>query len=73
MKVVETSIPEVLIIEPQVLGDDRGYFLETFRAAFFSERGIDIEFVQDNQSRSARGTLRGSTSSISFLRASWCG
>jgi len=59
MKVVETSIPEVLIIEPQVLGDDRGYFLETFRAAFFSERGMDIEFVQDNQSRSARGTLRG--------------
>ena len=59
MKVVETSIPEVLIIEPQVLGDDRGYFLETFRASFFSERGIDIEFVQDNQSRSARGTLRG--------------
>lgn len=59
MKVVETSIPEVLIIEPQVLGDDRGYFLETFRASFFSERGMDIEFVQDNQSRSARGTLRG--------------
>ena len=59
MKITETAIPEVLLFEPTVHGDERGYFLETFRAAFFSERGLDLEFVQDNQSRSAQGTLRG--------------
>ena len=59
MKITETAIPEVLLFEPTVHGDERGYFVETFRAAFFSERGLDLEFVQDNQSRSAQGTLRG--------------
>ena len=59
MKITETAIPEVLLFEPTVHGDERGYFLETFRAAFFSERGLDLEFVQDNQSRSTQGTLRG--------------
>jgi len=59
MKITETAIPEVLIFEPTVHGDERGYFLETFRAAFFRERGLDFEFVQDNQSRSVQGTLRG--------------
>ena len=59
MKITETAIPEVLLFEPTVHGDERGYFLETFRAAFFSERGLDLVFVQDNQSRSAQGTLRG--------------
>lgn len=59
MKITETGISEVLLFEPTVHGDERGYFMETFRAAFFSERGLDLEFVQDNQSRSTRGTLRG--------------
>ena len=59
MKITETAIPEVLLFEPTVHGDARGYFMETFRAAFFSGRGLDLEFVQDNQSRSAQGTLRG--------------
>jgi len=59
MKITETAIPEVLLFEPTVHGDARGYFMETFRAAFFSERGLDLEFLQDNQSRSAQGTLRG--------------
>ena len=59
MNITETTIPEVLLFEPAVFGDARGYFMETFRAAFFTERGLDLEFVQDNQSRSAQGTLRG--------------
>ncbi len=59
MKITETAIPEVLLFEPTVHGDERGHFFETFRAAFFSDRGLDLEFVQDNQSRSAQGTLRG--------------
>ena len=59
MKISETGIPEVLLFEPTVHGDERGYFMETFRAAFFRARGLDLEFVQENQSRSAKGTLRG--------------
>jgi len=59
MKIIETSIPDVLIFEPAVHGDDRGYFMETFRHSVFAERGIDVSFVQDNQSKSVQGTLRG--------------
>ncbi len=59
MKITETRIPDVLIFEPVVHGDQRGYFMETWRRSFFEERGLDVEFVQDNQSKSARGTLRG--------------
>jgi len=59
MKISETGIPEVLLFEPTVHGDERGYFMETFRVAFFSARGLDHEFVQENQSRSTKGTLRG--------------
>ena len=59
MNITETTIPEVLLFEPAVSGDARGYFMETFRATFFTERGLDLEFVQDNQSRSVQGTLRG--------------
>jgi dTDP-4-dehydrorhamnose 3,5-epimerase len=59
MKVLPTSIPEVLIIEPEVFGDARGFFVETFRAARYAEHGIPGPFVQDNLSRSARGVLRG--------------
>ncbi|NHC08148.1 dTDP-4-dehydrorhamnose 3,5-epimerase [Azonexus fungiphilus] len=60
MKVTPTAIPDVLVIEPKVFGDDRGFFFESFNARAFSEAtGIDVEFVQDNHSRSAKGVLRG--------------
>jgi len=59
MKITETEIPEVLLFEPTVHGDDRGFFMETFRHSYFTERGLACEFVQDNHSRSKAGTLRG--------------
>ena len=54
-----TKIPEVIIIEPTVHGDERGYFMETFRAGEFAAAGIAGPFVQDNHSGSVQGTLRG--------------
>lgn len=59
MKVTETRLPGVLIIEPKVHGDARGFFLESFSAARYREAGVALEFVQDNHSRSRRGVLRG--------------
>jgi dTDP-4-dehydrorhamnose 3,5-epimerase len=59
MNVISTTIPEVLIIEPKVHGDQRGFFLETFHADRYAAHGIVGPFVQDNLSRSARGVLRG--------------
>lgn len=60
MKVIETALKGVKIIEPKVFGDDRGFFLESFQAERYREQaGIDLEFVQDNYSRSQRGVLRG--------------
>ena len=59
MKFIETSLPGVLLIEPQVFADDRGFFMETYHSDRFREHGIDATFVQDNHSRSARGVLRG--------------
>lgn len=60
MKVIETALPEVLIIEPKVFGDSRGFFYESFNARNFHEvTGLDVEFVQDNHSRSAKNVLRG--------------
>lgn len=60
MNVVETKIPGVLIIDPDVHGDHRGYFMETYSKQKYQEFGIDVEFVQDNMSFSAqKGTLRG--------------
>lgn len=59
MIITPTAIPDVLLLEPAVHGDERGYFMETFRRSHFLERGIDFDFVQDNQSRSVQGTLRG--------------
>ncbi len=59
MKVVSTELPGVLLIEPRVFGDERGFFLESWNAHSFSDIGIDAPFVQDNHSRSARGVLRG--------------
>ena len=59
MKVIPTNIPEVLVFEPEVHGDHRGYFMETWRADLFTGAGVDLSFVQDNQSSSHRGVLRG--------------
>ncbi len=60
MKVPRTSIPEVMLIEPRVFGDARGFFFESFNQRAFAEAtGVKTEFVQDNHSRSARGVLRG--------------
>ena len=59
MKVHHTCIPEVICIEPRVFGDDRGFFMETWRNSWLEELGIHHEFVQDNHSKSSRGTLRG--------------
>lgn len=60
MNVIKTDIEGVVVIEPQVFGDERGYFFESFNAErFLAETGIDVAFVQDNESRSKRGVLRG--------------
>ena len=60
MNVVTTDLPGVLIIEPKVFGDERGFFYESFNARSFNEAtGLDVQFVQDNHSRSQKGVLRG--------------
>lgn len=60
MEVITTKIPDVLIIEPRVFGDDRGFFYESFNKKKFAEAsGITVEFVQDNHSKSTIGVLRG--------------
>ncbi len=60
MNVVETSLPGVLVLEPRLFGDARGFFLESWNArAFAQATGVDLRFVQDNHSRSRRGVLRG--------------
>jgi dTDP-4-dehydrorhamnose 3,5-epimerase len=59
MKVTATAIPDVRVIEPQVFGDARGFFLESWNERAFAAAGIRAGFVQDNHSRSARGVLRG--------------
>ena len=59
MKITPTDLPDVLLVEPDVHRDTRGFFLETWHAARYAEAGLDVRFVQDNHSRSQRGTLRG--------------
>lgn len=60
MKIIQTSIPDLLIIEPKVFGDDRGFFYESFNRHKFAElTGRDADFVQDNHSRSVKGVMRG--------------
>jgi dTDP-4-dehydrorhamnose 3,5-epimerase len=59
MNVVETSLPGVLILEPRVFGDDRGFFFESYNKKAYQKAGITTEFVQDNHSRSVRNVLRG--------------
>ncbi len=59
MRLVPTSVPDVILIEPSVFADDRGFFMETFQADEFRAAGIATTFVQDNHSRSRQGVLRG--------------
>lgn len=59
MNIVETAIPGLLVIEPKVFGDDRGFFMESWNAKAFAAAGLDLDFVQDNHSRSSKGVLRG--------------
>ncbi|PNB49493.1 dTDP-4-dehydrorhamnose 3,5-epimerase [Pseudomonas sp. GW456-12-10-14-LB2] len=60
MNVIETDLPGVMVIEPKVFGDERGFFYESFNAKAFAEAtGVNAQFVQDNHSRSQRGVLRG--------------
>lgn len=65
MNIIQTNIPEVLIFEPKVFGDQRGYFFESFRLDVFEKAVGNIQFVQDNQSKSSYGVLRG----LHFQRA----
>lgn len=60
MRAIQTAIADVLLLEPKVFGDDRGFFYESFNAKTFQEAiGVDVQFVQDNHSKSARNVLRG--------------
>ena len=59
MKFTKLAIPDVILIEPKVFGDARGFFYEFYHQAEFKKAGIDVQFVQDNHSRSSRGVLRG--------------
>jgi dTDP-4-dehydrorhamnose 3,5-epimerase len=59
VNVIETDLPGVLLLEPRVFGDARGFFLESWNRKTFADLGLDLDFVQDNHSRSARGVLRG--------------
>jgi dTDP-4-dehydrorhamnose 3,5-epimerase len=59
MKFIDTALPGVIVIEPDVFGDHRGFFMETWHRSRFSDGGIDVDFVQDNHSRSLKHTLRG--------------
>jgi dTDP-4-dehydrorhamnose 3,5-epimerase len=59
MQILRTTIPEVIILEPKIFGDERGFFMETYQARQFAELGIPTQFVQDNHSGSRQGILRG--------------
>lgn len=59
MKFIQTKLEGVVVVEPDIYQDERGFFLETFRVDSYATGGIRLNFVQDNQSRSARGTIRG--------------
>ena len=59
MRVIATAIPDVLLLEPKVFGDERGFFLESWNKRTFAELGVTADFVQDNHSKSQRNVLRG--------------
>jgi dTDP-4-dehydrorhamnose 3,5-epimerase len=69
VKILPTSLPEVFIIEPRVFEDSRGFFLETYHQRRYAEKGIHCNFVQDNLSRSVRGTLRGLHYQLEYAQA----
>ncbi len=74
MKVTPTALPEVLILEPKVFGDERGFFMESYNRQDFNDAvGREVDFVQDNYSRSARGVLRGLHYQLPpHAQGSWC-
>lgn len=74
MKVIKTDLPEVLVLEPKVYGDDRGFFLETYHRQRYRDVGVDVDFVQDNHSKSAQGVLRGMHWQVARPQAKlvWC-
>ena len=59
MKIIETEIKVVICFEPEIYGDERGFFMETYRKSWIKDLGIDTDFVQDNHSSSRKGILRG--------------
>lgn len=59
MEIIQTNIPDLLIIQPKVFGDERGFFMESWNQQAFADAGLDLAFVQDNHSRSQQGILRG--------------
>lgn len=59
MKIIPTAVKDALILEPEAFGDSRGFFMESWNRKAFADAGLDIDFVQDNHSRSQRGVLRG--------------
>src|SRR6185436_6796982 len=72
MKRIETTFPEVLLIEPTVRHDERGFFFESYNQRDFTELGIGLPFVQDNHSMSIKGTLRGLHYQIEHPQAKLC-
>lgn len=72
MRRIETALPEVFLIEPDVHSDSRGFFLESYHQQKFAELGIQDRFVQDNHSRSVRGTLRGLHYQLRYAQAKLC-
>lgn len=73
MRVEPTEIPDVLLIEPRIFGDARGFFYESWNRRAFAAAGIEAEFVQDNHSCSSRACCAGCTIKCSMRRASSCG
>ena len=72
MRITPTALPDVLLIEPRVFGDERGFFFESWNRRAFAAAGIDVDFVQDNHSRSRRACCADCTTRSSTRRASWC-
>ena len=72
MRRIETSLPGVVLIEPEVFSDERGFFYESYHRAKFAEIGINGEFVQDNHSKSSKGTLRGLHYQLGHPQAKLC-
>ena len=72
MKIIATEIPDVMIVEPRVFEDPRGFFMETYHKKQFAEQGMTAEFVQDNHSRSSRGVLRGLHYQIEHSQGKLC-